>query len=247
MPAQPVQQAGPSAGGQSSTASALPGMAAGDSNGGGASFQAGTGGSGNPPSDQGSNSSLLQAPHSPQSNQVSTGDFAAALGGQLSQPVAPAGGTGFAAMLAGAGGTTPTVQAGPQMAQQMVNVLSGLTAGPNGTHSLVIQMQPDGLGVVRAAVTTSPGNVSVHLSAQTNEGFDALNKSLPQLQTLLSNGGSFGANVHLSRQQDWQGNSGSGNSSGRGTAGADEEEAVGAATGATRTGTMTDHSIDIHI
>ncbi len=152
-------------------------------------------------------------------------------------------------MLAGTGGNMPTVQSGPQMAQQMVNVLSGLTAGPNGTHSVVIQMQPDGLGLVRAAVTTSPGSVSVHLSADTNEGYSALDKSLPQLQTLLSNGGSFGASVHLSRGQDWHGSSRQDKSTGgdAGTAGDEDAAAAVTGAGATRSGAITDHSIDIHI
>jgi len=144
----------------------------------------------------------------------------------------------------------PTVvQAGPEMANQMVTVLAGLAAGPDGSHSVVLQLQPDGLGLVQASVTTSPGSVTVHLSAQSDAGYDALRQSLPQLQTMLSNGGSFGATVLLSRQYD--GADGGKSQSGRG--GTNEHDPASGDSEVAEIGLIgnlvnsSDHTIDIHI
>jgi flagellar hook-length control protein FliK len=144
----------------------------------------------------------------------------------------------------------PTVvQAGPEMANQMVTVLAGLAAGPDGSHSVVLQLQPDGLGLVQASVTTSPGSVTVHLSAQSDAGYDALRQSLPQLQTMLSNGGSFGATVLLSRQYD--GADGGKSQSGRG--GTNEHDSASGDSEVAEIGLIgnlvnsSDHTIDIHI
>ena len=116
----------------------------------------------------------------------------------------------FSSLLAGvnsnfgelAGSNTPVIQAGTQMAEQMVSVLAPMTSGPSGSHSIVLQLQPEGLGLIRASVITTATSVSIHLTAQTEAGYDTLNKTLDGLQNLLTNGGGLGASVTLARQED---------------------------------------------
>ncbi len=171
-------------------------------------------------SSQGTTQSVVLTPTGGSARQDSgvKPDLSSASNGQLvsqasaGSPTQPVVGQDFVGILAGATASiapgmsnlqpTGVIQAGPAMADQLVSVLTPMTSGPAGTHSIVLQLQPDGLGLIRASVVTSPGSVTIHITAQTEAGYEALNSTLDNLQSSLSSFAGFGASVTVSHQDN---------------------------------------------
>jgi hypothetical protein len=82
-----------------------------------------------------------------------------------------------------------------------VQVVAPLRTGPDGTYSLTLQLEPQGLGRVVAHVEVAGAQVAVHLTAETPEGHSALSAGMDRLAQSLSRPGSP-ASVHL---RSWTG------------------------------------------
>jgi flagellar hook-length control protein FliK len=91
--------------------------------------------------------------------------------------------------------------AGPEtgrgVAEQLVSVLTPLQTTPGGSRTVTLQLQPDGLGSVRAEVSTTDGSVTIRLWADSDAGHAALSSSLHHLETALMDDGVQGATVRL--------------------------------------------------
>jgi hypothetical protein len=87
---------------------------------------------------------------------------------------------------------------------QVVQVIAPLRTSADGTYSLTLQLEPQGLGRVVAHLEVAGGQVSLHLSAETAEGHSALSDGMDRLAQSLSRPGSP-ANVHL---RSWAGGGG---------------------------------------
>ena len=122
--------------------------------------------------------------------------------------VASASGSGAVAapgspapVLPGSGAAAPAVA---PVHDQVVQVVAPLRTGPDGTYSLTLQLEPQGLGRVVAHVEVAGAQVSVHLTAETAEGHSALSAGMDRLAQSLSRPGSP-ASVNLG---SWAGGGG---------------------------------------
>jgi hypothetical protein len=89
--------------------------------------------------------------------------------------------------------TAPT-QTAPQTPQlppaaQLALRLAPLRAGPDGTHTLTIVLNPDELGPVSVVAIVKGDQLSVQLTGATDASRDALRAALPELERDLRDGG----------------------------------------------------------
>jgi hypothetical protein len=84
--------------------------------------------------------------------------------------------------------STAASAAGTDVSNQVLTVLAPLRTGDDGTHSVTLSLQPEGLGNVQAIVTVGGQQLSVSLWADAATGHAALNQSLSQLHAQLSGG-----------------------------------------------------------
>jgi hypothetical protein len=90
---------------------------------------------------------------------------------------------------AGSAAGGPAAGSAPAPAAQVVSALAPVRTGSDGTHSLSLRLQPEGLGNVDATVMVTASRVVVQLRADTSEAHHALAAALPQLrQEMGSNG-----------------------------------------------------------
>ena len=94
----------------------------------------------------------------------------------------------FAASPSPAGASAP-------VDQQVLSVVAPLKDAGNGTHTLLLSLQPAGLGEVQARVVLDNGMIDVKLWASSHAGHQALGSALGDLRQQL--GGEAGANVDL--------------------------------------------------
>lgn len=87
-----------------------------------------------------------------------------------------------------AAGTTPPV-APAAVAQQLVEHVSPLVQGPDGTHDLTIELRPATLGLVRLEVTLEDGTLHVRVHAEDPASRRLLAQSLTDLRTALTDAG----------------------------------------------------------
>jgi hypothetical protein len=87
--------------------------------------------------------------------------------------------------------------AGPEVSDQVLTVLAPLRTGDDGTHTVTLSLQPEGLGNVQATVTVGGQQVSVSLWADAATGHTALNQSLSQLHAQLDRGTDRHVSVQL--------------------------------------------------
>ena len=74
------------------------------------------------------------------------------------------------------------------VADQVVTVLNPLRNSDDGTQSVTMALQPEGLGTVQATVTVAGQQVSVNLWTDSATGHAALSQTLSQLHSQLSDG-----------------------------------------------------------
>ena len=83
------------------------------------------------------------------------------------------------------------------MSQQMLTVLNPLRAGDDGSQSVTLSLQPEGLGNVQATVSIVGEQVSVSLWADSATGHAALSQTMSQLHSQLSDGSDQHVTVDL--------------------------------------------------
>lgn len=88
---------------------------------------------------------------------------------------------------------------------------------------MTVALDPEGLGTVRATVTVNGGDVTVHLTAETPEGHQALARNLADLQQQLERDGGR-ASVSLQSESGGQGSGGGASTAGGGGGGQDDDE-----------------------
>jgi flagellar hook-length control protein FliK len=107
--------------------------------------------------------------------------------------LAPGLATAPAAALNAPGGTAPAqAPALPSPAQQVAMLLTPLRRGPDGTHRLTIELNPDNLGPISVVAEVRGGAIAVQLHGSTEAGRAALHAALPELRQDLLDAG-FGA------------------------------------------------------
>jgi flagellar hook-length control protein FliK len=96
-----------------------------------------------------------------------------------------------------AASSTAAATAGPEVSDQLLTVLAPLRSGDDGTHTVTLSLQPEGLGTVQATVTFDGQQISVDLWADAASGHAALNQSLGQLHAQLGGGTDHHVTVDL--------------------------------------------------
>jgi len=86
---------------------------------------------------------------------------------------------------------------GSSVASQLLSVLSPIQSAPGGEASVVLRLYPEGLGGVKATITTTPSSVAVSLVADTQAGHDALSLAMSQLHDHLERGSGRHTTVDL--------------------------------------------------
>ncbi len=76
-------------------------------------------------------------------------------------------------------------------------MLAPLRAGDDGSHSVTMSLQPEGLGNVQATVSVAGEEVSVSLWADSATGHAALSQTINQLHSQLTEGSDRRVNVDL--------------------------------------------------
>ncbi len=112
----------------------------------------------------------------------------------MTTPTAPAG-TPSAATAAAS--TASASSPDDSVSQQVLTVLNPLRAGDDGSQSVTLSLQPEGLGNVQATVSIVGEQVSVSLWADSATGHAALSQTMSQLHSQLSDGSERHVTVDL--------------------------------------------------
>lgn len=75
------------------------------------------------------------------------------------------------------------------LAQQLVEHVSSLSQGPDGTHDLTIELRPATLGLVRLEITLEDGTLHVRVHAEDPASRRLLAQSMAELRTALTGAG----------------------------------------------------------
>jgi flagellar hook-length control protein FliK len=74
----------------------------------------------------------------------------------------------------------------PGVASQLLTILSPLRSSPNGSHTLTVALQPDGLGEVKAQVTSVANQLVIRLTTESSAAETVVRNVLPELRNNLS-------------------------------------------------------------
>lgn len=109
----------------------------------------------------------------------------------------PAGPTAAAPTAAAGSGDPATRVAAPALSEQIVEVLSPLRRGPDGTHQVALQLRPDELGEVLVDVRVRGNEISLSLRADLAPTADLLRESLAELRSELEAAGFRSGNLDV--------------------------------------------------
>jgi flagellar hook-length control protein FliK len=114
--------------------------------------------------------------------------------GAMANPNAPAGAPNGATAAA-----STAVASSPEdsVPQQVLTVLNPLRTGDDGSQSVTLALQPEGLGNVQATLSVVGEQVSVSLWADSATGHAALSQTMSQLHSQLSDGSERQVTVDL--------------------------------------------------
>ncbi len=115
---------------------------------------------------------------------------------------------------AGPGAPTPTAPTSPApvvtsappppVAQQLVEHVSPLVDGPDGTHELTIELRPATLGRVQLEITLEDGLLHVRVQADDPSSRRLLAQSLGELRAALTDAGIRAGNLDIDNPRDGQ-------------------------------------------
>lgn len=93
--------------------------------------------------------------------------------------------------------TAPAPAAPPPPAAQVVQLLAPLLEGPDGAHSISLQLHPEELGAVQVDVALLRGEITLALHARDLGAQDALRAALPMLRAELEASGLVATSVSV--------------------------------------------------